>query len=213
MGAVQGAVAPPLPAQVSPTGRATLVPWSIAALAFLAVVAILAGQRFGESRNQPNAGDVAPQVPLGAGGAAPDISSMSPRERADRLYDRMMRMSSENKRDSVTFFAPMALAAYEALGPLDNDLRYDMGRVAEVSGNLDVARAQADSILRQNPSHLLGLILAQRVAQLTGDKKASDRYTARFLEVAPDEVKKDLEEYTRHKGDIDLALQEARTRK
>lgn len=138
---------------------------------------------------------------------------MSPRERADRLYDRMMRMSSENKRDSVAFFAPMALAAYEALGPLDNDLRYDMGRVAEVSGNLDVARAQADSILRQNPSHLLGLILAQRVAQLKGDNKASDRYTARILEVAPEEVKKDLEEYTRHKGDIDLALQEARARK
>ena len=138
---------------------------------------------------------------------------MSPRERADRLYDRMMRMSSENKRDSVAFFAPMALAAYEALGPLDNDLRYDMGRVAEVSGNLDVARAQADSILQQSPTHLLGLILAQRVAQLKGDKKESDRFTARFVQAAPEEMKKALEEYTRHKGDIDLALEEARARK
>ena len=152
-------------------------------------------------------------MPLGAAGAAPDISSMTPRERADRLYDRMMRMSSENKRDSVAFFAPMALAAYEALGPLDSDLRYDMGRVAEVSGNLDVARAQADSILAQNSDHLLGLILAQRVAQQEGDSKAADRYAARLVAVTPSELKKNLEEYTRHKGDIDVALEEARSKK
>jgi hypothetical protein len=207
----QGVTGPPPP--VTSAGRANLVPWSIAGLAFLAVVAILAGQRFGESRNQSSASEGAPQMPLGAGGAAPDISSMSPRERADRLYDRMMRMSSENKKDSVAFFAPMALAAYEALGPLDNDLRYDMGRVAEVSGNLDVARAQADSILGQNPDHLLGLILAQRVAQLKGDTKAVDRYASRLLQIAPSEMTKNLEEYTRHKGDIDMALQEARAKK
>ncbi|MFN8573578.1 MAG: hypothetical protein U0132_16105 [Gemmatimonadaceae bacterium] len=154
---------------------------------------------------------------LGAGGQgvvrAPDISSLSPRERADRLYDRMMRLASENKNDSVQFFAPMALSAYENLGPLDTDLHYDFGRIAEISGNLDVAQAQADSILRQNPTHLLGLILASRVATLRGNAGRSATLLKQLLQAEPAETKKGLDEYTRHRGDIDVALSEARARK
>jgi hypothetical protein len=144
---------------------------------------------------------------------APDISQLSPRERVDRLYDRMMRLASENKKDSVQFFAPMALSAYSTLGPLDLDLRYDLGRVAEISEALDVAQAQADSILAQSPSHLLGLILAGRVAALRGNATRRDMLARQLLQAEPAETKKSLEEYTRHRGDIDVALSEARARK
>ncbi len=193
------------------------MPWSIAALAFIAVVAILAGQRFGsDNTTAPQATDL-PPMSLGGSGQgvvrAPDISSLSPRERADRLYDRMMRLASENKTDSVQFFAPMALSAYENLGPLDIDLRYDFGRIAEISGNLDVAQAQADSILKQNPTHLLGLILASRVATLRGNSGKSTSLLKQLLQAEPAETKKGLDEYTRHRGDIDVALTEARARK
>jgi hypothetical protein len=153
-------------------------------------------------------------VPLdgGGGGAvrAPDISSLSPRERADRLFDRMMRLESEGKKDSIAFFAPMALSAYQALGPLDIDLRYDMGRVAEVSGNASVASAQADTILRENPTHLLGLVLAERAAALRGDTKAQQAFAQRLVAAEPEESRKGLEEYVRHRGDIDDALARAR---
>ena len=46
----------------------------------------------------------------GAAGAgrAPDLSQMSPRDIADRLFDRVMRLSSEGKVDSAQFFATMA---------------------------------------------------------------------------------------------------------
>ena len=59
---------------------------------------------------------------------------MSPQERADRLYDRVMRLAEEGKRDSVEFFAPMVVAAYGMLGPLNADSHYDLGRIGEVTG-------------------------------------------------------------------------------
>ncbi|MFN8582522.1 MAG: hypothetical protein U0163_16300 [Gemmatimonadaceae bacterium] len=193
--------------------RSNVLPWSIAALAFIAVLAILAGQRFGSNAA---AGEAPQQSSLSGGPGvvrAPDISSLTPRERADRLYDRLMRLASENKSDSVQFFSPMALSAYEALGPLDTDLRYDYGRIAEISGNLDVAQAQADSILRQNPTHLLGLILAGRVATLRGNTARSATLAKQLLQAEPAESKRGLDEYTRHRGDIDMAMSEARARK
>ena len=89
---------------------------------------------------------------------------MSPRERADRLYDRVMRLNEEGKTDSVDFFAPMVTSAYQMLGTLDLDQHYDLGRVGEVTGAAPLARAEADTILRADPTHLLGLALAARVA-------------------------------------------------
>ena len=198
-----------------PQSGSQFLPWSIAALALVAVVAILAGQRFG-SDNQAGAPQPNAQTLQSDGQGivrAPDISSLSPRERADRLYDRMMRLASENKEDSVRFFAPMALSAYSTLGPLDLDLRYDFGRVAEISDNLQVAQAQADSILAESPTNLLGLILAGRIAALRGNNAQRDNLARRLVQAEPSETKKALEEYTRHRGDIDVALSEARARR
>jgi hypothetical protein len=178
----------------------------------LAIVALLAGQRFGGTRAPSAATSDAPfaSAAQGEGMRAPDISSLSPRERADRLYDRVMRLSSEGKTDSVQFFAPMALSVYQNLGPLDADLRYDFGRVAEVSGAAEVARAQADSILASDSTHLLGLVLGMRAAQLRGDSAASRGFARRLLAAEPSENAKALPEYQRHQGDILEALAEAR---
>jgi hypothetical protein len=141
---------------------------------------------------------------------AGDISSMSPRERAGRLFDRIMRLSSEGKNDSVQFFAPMALAAFESLGELDNDLRFDLGRIAEVSGNLELAAAQADSILRTAPDHLLGLLLAARVAKARGNEAHYRTLIQRLLAAQERELARGLPEYTMHRAEIDIALEQAR---
>ena len=182
----------------------------------LALVALLAGQRFGGTR-APTPSAAASDAPFASGaptdGArAPDISNLSPRERADRLYDRVMRLSSEGKTDSVQFFAPMALSVYQTLGPLDADLRYDFGRVAEVAGAVEIARAQADSILTSDSTHLLGLVLGVRVAQLRGDSVAARAFARRLLAAEPAESAKKLPEYQRHQGDILEALADARRR-
>ncbi|HSA57778.1 MAG TPA: hypothetical protein VLE53_18835 [Gemmatimonadaceae bacterium] len=189
-----------------------MLPWVIGGLAFVVLVVIVAAQRAGTAP----AAAPAMGTPLGGGGGAggaPDISAMTPRERADRLFDRLMRMDGEGKRDSVAFFAPMALGAYESLGELDLDLRYDYGRVAEVSGNLDLAAAQADTILRQAPDHLLGLVLAMRVAERRGDEARRRQFADRLLSVEAAERKKDLDEYRLHQGDLEAAIAAARARR
>jgi len=187
-------------------------PWAVAATALLALIALLAGQRFAGGRAA--AATPAPEAPFASSGAeptrAPDISSLSPRERADRLYDRVMRLSSEGKTDSVQFFAPMALTVYQSLGPLDADLRYDFGRVAEVAGAAEIARAQADSILASDSTHLLGLVLAVRAAELRADSTAARAFARRLIAAEPSESAKKLPEYQRHQGDILEALAEAR---
>ena len=141
---------------------------------------------------------------------APDISSLSPQERADRLYNRVMSLATQGKADSVQFFAPMALIAYQMLAPLNADQRYDMGRIAEVAGAIPVAQAQADSILRQSPNHLLGLILAARLATLAGDSTQLHSFERRLLAAEKSETAAKREEYLRHKDDITNALQQAR---
>lgn len=177
-------------------------------VAVVGLLAFLAGRTFsGESdtsRSPLGEGSLLP----GQGQAvrAPDISQLSPEESADRLYNRVMLLASQNKTDSVLFFAPMAIEAYRMLGPLNADQRYDVGHIAEVAGVLPFAMAQADTILLDNPAHLLGLVLAARVAAQSNDDAASRSYTTRLRRAYDAESAKKLPEYDRHADDIARAL-------
>ena len=198
------------------------LPWIVAALAFLALFAMAAGRGFNARRSNTIDGsqNALPQAGLDGRGApadeqtagvrAPDISSLSPQERADRLYNRVMLLATQGKADSVQFFAPMALTAYQMLAPLNADQRYDMGRIGEVVGALPLAKAQADSILRENPNHLLGLILEARLATLGGDTTQLHAYERRLIAAEKSEAPKKREEYLRHQDDITNALQQAK---
>ena len=208
------------------SGIASSLPWAVAGIALLALLAMAAWKYFnagkGSSLDAPrNAlpqsalGEADPLVDENATGAmsgvrAPDISKMSPQERADRLFNRVMLLASQGKSDSVLFFAPMALDAYRLLSPMTIDQRYDMGRIAEVAGALPLASAQADTILLENPNHLLGLVLGARVATLSKDAAARRRYETKLLEVEKTEVAKKLPEYSRHQDDIVNAIVNAR---
>ena len=147
----------------------------------------------------------------GGGGNPPDISRMSPRERAARLYDRIMRYVEEGKKDSVQFFAPMAMGSFEALeGEMDVDARYDYGRVASETGNFAVAIAQADTILRKVPTHLLGLSLNARTAMMQGKSAEAGKVWKRFLAAKDAELQKKLPEYEMHAADIEQATRLAK---
>jgi hypothetical protein len=202
--------------------RTNALPWLVAALAFLALFAMAAGRGFNARRSNTVDGsqNALPQAGLDDRGVAeddgsaavraPDISSLSPQERADRLYNRVMLLASQGKVDSVVFFAPMALTAYQMLSPLNADQRYDMGRIGEVAGALPLAKAQADTILIQNPNHLLGLILEARLATLAGDSTQLHSYERRLISAEKAELAKKRVEYSRHQDDIVNALQQAR---
>jgi hypothetical protein len=187
----------------------------------LALVAFVIGQRVGTGpsgaateEGRPLSASGAAPFADGAGsagiGRAPDISQMSPEERATRLFDRVMRYGAEGKLDSARIFAPMAIQAYEMLGTPDAHNRYDIGMIAVVSGDTVISSAQADTILRQNPAHLLGLVLGIKAASLRRDAAARAAFEKRLIAAATTERATQLKEYTDHKPDIDASLKQAR---
>jgi hypothetical protein len=158
------------PATERKTTSAMSLPWIVAAISLLAFIALIAGQRFGA--NRPDAAtEAGTTLPSDMARRAPDISQMTPAERAIRLHTRIMTLRQAGKQDSVMMFAPMAIAAFEMLGNLDADSRYDLGMIGEASENGPLAKAQADTILQQNPDHLLGLILAARAWKIAPPTK------------------------------------------
>jgi hypothetical protein len=75
-----------------------------------------------------------------------------------------------------------------------------------VSGDQPLARAEADTILAADKTHLLGLVLAMKAAGLRGDMAARAGYQRRLAAAAPNERAKKLKEYADHQADIDAAL-------
>ncbi len=204
-------------------GFAGVLPWAVAALALVSLIALVVGQRFG-SRETSSGVDVlegangqgttvitAPggSAPAGAPAAgmprAPDISQMSPGERAERLYDRIMTEHEAGNDANVRAFMPMALAAYEMLAPLNLDQHYDVGRIAVVGGDSTLARAEADTILASRPTHLLGLLLGAEAARMAGNESRAKQFDQRFATALPQERNAGLAEYLLHKNDIDVA--------
>jgi hypothetical protein len=207
----------------SSRGFAGVLPWAVAALALVSLIALVVGQRFGArtagttdvldgANGQGSTVISAPgTAPEGAMPRAPDISQLTPAQRAERLYDRIMTEAEAGSTDRVRTFMPMAVAAYEMLAPLNLDQRYDLGRIGEVGGDTTLARAQSDTILRERPTHLLGLILGAKAARMVGNEPHARQFDVRLLSVAPRERSVGLPEYLLHKNDIDAALATARS--
>ena len=205
--------APPSPAA---TGFAAAAPWAVAGIALVALIALVAKYSFGDGDapadgQQPLAGMAsgAPFAGGGGGAAAVDLNSMTPRQIAERLYNRVMRLDSEGKKDSIGFFAPMAVQAFQMIPDQDADTRYDLGRIAQVAGMLPVAKAEADTILKAEPKNLLGLTLAMRTARAMGNAKEASAFGKRLIAAAPTERTKDAPGYQLHSADLDEALKEA----
>ena len=181
--------------------------WKVAVGALAAVLVVALFLRFGTERpqaasafGQPGAG--------GAPGPSAGVLSMPAQQQAAALFDRVMRLSEEGKADSVQFFAPMAMAVYEQLQPLDLDQRFDVGSIALAAGATVVARAQADTILVKDSTHLLGLALASRAARAAGAAADAERFDARFRRAADGELRKAEQktEYQAHRTEIETEL-------
>jgi hypothetical protein len=151
----------------------------------------------------------------GGGGTPPDISQMTPEERADRLYNRIMGYAERGKTDSAAFFAPMAMMAYQQLGALSPDQRYHVGTIGLAVGDADgakLARAEADTMLRDNPKHLLALILGAQAADRLQDATGKRAFQERFTKALSSELATKREEYQMHKPTIDAAVEASKKR-
>jgi hypothetical protein len=180
--------------------------WGIPIAAVAVLGGFLAGERVGSRPPATVAESPAASAAPSTGGP-PDLASISPEERASRLYDRIMRYSEQGRLDSARFFAPMALQAYVALGRLDDHTHYDVGMIWAVVGDSARARSEAASILNEHPTHLLGLLLAMRSAATPAIRASFQR---KLVAASKTELAIPLPEYLEHQHDIDGALSAAK---
>ena len=187
------------------------LPWGVAGAALGALVTVLA-LRLGGSPGR-GTGD-------GGGGEAgtlpaspvlpPDISQMSPEERATRLYNRVMSLHSQGQADSAGFFLPMALQAYAMLPALDVDARYHIGVLDLTAGDARGALAQADTIRRVAPTHLFGFMLRARALDLNHDAPGAFRAYRAFLQHEAAERARQRPEYGEHAQNLDAFRDQAK---
>jgi len=121
-----------------------------------------------------------------SGGSMPsagELANMAPREAADRLFDRAMRVRASGDTSRARFFARMGMKAYARVpdSEMDADARFHIGLLALVQGDTATARSRAQAILERDDDDLLGLILAMRSAS---DGPGRDEYRQRFLDAA-----------------------------
>ena len=197
------------------TTPASPLPWVVAGIGGAAAVALLVVllSRGGEEGTAaapagPPAGAPAAGAPVGDPSQV-DLSSMTPREAADNLFDRVMREASAGDSARARFFLPMALASYGQVPELDLDARYHLGVLHLFARDAASARAQADTILATAPDHLFGLYNAAEAERLMGNEAAARQLLQRFLDVYDAEVAKGLPEYGSHAAALTAMRQEA----
>jgi hypothetical protein len=147
------------------------------------------------------------------GAAAIDLTTMTPRERFDRLYDRVMRASEGGDEATVTQFAPMALAAYEQLDSIDTDARYHAAMIRMHTGDLPGAAALADTIRIAMPTHLFSYVIHGTLARQRRDQARLREEQASFLQHYQPEMALERPEYSQHAVILDQFVGEARAAK
>ncbi len=167
------------------------------------------------------ADDPAPQVPAmtnagaegaaegAAPGAAPDISQMTPRERFDRLFNRIMTAAERQDSAEVQRFTPMALGAYAQLDRYDPDARYHAAVLHLQAGDEAAALALADTILAESPGHLFGYVIRGTAARARNDQPALTRARRDFVARYPAESAAGRQEYLDHAPVLDEFKREA----
>ncbi len=136
-------------------------------------------------------------------GQPPDLSTMSPREAADRLFNRVMMADEQGNADEVAQFAPMAVAAYDRLESLDLDALYHVGLIQAAAGDGESA---GDAVRRMKaivPGHLLASLLEHRLAMDENDEEKAALAIERFQANYDEEIKIDRLEYRDHQLSID----------
>jgi hypothetical protein len=191
--------------------------WIIAGTLCVLLVAGIA-YRVSSSASQPvapdmaNAGVATGEPRTGPSGPAPDISGMSPRERFDRLFNRIMQAAERGDSAEVERFTPMALGAYDQLDARDTDARYHAAVLHLQAGNFGPARALADTILAESPGHLFGYVIRGTAARFLNDPAARTRAERDFLSHYKTEAAAKRVEYLEHKPVLDEFKNEAEKR-
>jgi len=161
-----------------------------------------------------------PAAPAGGGAAAgtvdpnaqgvTDITQMTPREAADRLFNRVMTTISQGDTAGAMGFQPMAVQAYQRAEPLDLDGLYHQA-LLELLADPAAALATAQRILEAEPNHILGLGVAARASLSLGDEEAARGHYQQLLDAYDEEAPRTLNEYVGHQNLLTEYRAEARS--
>lgn len=199
------------PAPAAPAGKGGMdAGWWVAG-GLLIVVLVFVGISVigGDGQAPPAAGAPASAA---AGGTPPDLSTMTPREAADRLFNRVMTAAAREDTAEANSFLPMALDAYELAKPLNEDGLFHLSLLQRASGQTEEALATAQQGLETNPDHLLDLSAAAEAALQLGDSAAAREYYERLVEAWDGEMAAGRPEYDQeHATLMPLIREEADT--
>jgi hypothetical protein len=132
-----------------------------------------------------------------------DLSAMSSREAADRLFNRVMMADEQGDRQEVQKFAPKTIQAYDFVDNLDADAFYHIGLVHAAVGDFGKMRKQVEILKQVSPGHLLALILEHDAAEQLGDGDAAAKASAAFAAAYASEIKTGRPEYEAHRNSIE----------
>lgn len=185
--------------------RSAVLPWAVAGVAVAALAAAVIVPRVSGEPARPAAeAPLAQQDPTSV-----DLASMTPRERADRLFNRVMQGLAGGDTTRIGFFTDMAIQAYGMVPERNADLHYHLGELHRVKGDLNAARAQADTILAADPQHLFGLFGAAQTEVMRGNAAEGRALFQRFLDAYTAQVARNLPEYQEHVQGLPAMRQEA----
>ena len=171
------------------------LPWWIAGVAMFALIVFI-----GVTMVRPT-GPEGGAVSTGAtatGAAAVDLNSMTPREAADRLFTRVMTSVAQGDSVGAQAFVPMAVGAYERARPLDHDGLFHLSLLQRTAMDLEGALASAQSVLEDDPNHILALSAAAVAARELGLAEDARAYFQRILAQYDEQVARGLPEYLDH---------------
>src|SRR5688500_1583275 len=175
------------------------LPWYLLGASLLMIVGLLAFPMLrGSGPAIPQAAGPMMPVTPDPGARTPPPLTGTPREQADRLFNRIMTEYDEGDTANARFFAPMGIQAYQMAEPLDADGLYHVALIYNVVGQFTAARTAAERILADNPNHLLGLAAAAEAAHRAGDAAAARTFQQRFIRAYDAELARDLPEYRDH---------------
>jgi hypothetical protein len=143
------------------------------------------------------------QTDAGLAGPAPDISTLSPRQSFDRLFNRVMAAAEQGDSATVVRFTAHGLSAYGQLDSVDADARYHAAVLYAQVGQYPEALALADTILANDSGHLLGFLIRGTVAELQQDQSALATARQGFLAAWTRDSRRDRAEYLDHQAAID----------
>jgi len=133
----------------------------------------------------------------------PDLSLLTPREAADRLFNRIMTASEQGDHAEALRFVPMAIQAYGGLPALDGDAHFHLGLIHAVAGDGAKVESQIAALRQGAPNHLLALVLEYGMAERAGDRAAASRVLAAFAAAYDAEIAKRRPEYEAHRNSIE----------